>query len=83
MITGVKVAWGLSWRSLIAAELVYGAMGKSGGIGWLISLNRYHLNPNGMTVGLLSIVVVGLLVEHLVMGLVERKTVKKWGMKAH
>ena len=80
VLTGVRAAWGLSWRSLVAAELVYGAMGRSGGIGWLISLNRYHLNPNGMAVGLAAIVLIGLAMEHLIIGSVERKTVKKWGM---
>lgn len=82
VLTGVKAAWGLSWRSLIAAELVYGAMGRSSGIGWLISSNRYHLNPNGMAAGLSAIVIIGLVMEHLVMGSIERRTVKKWGMTA-
>lgn len=81
IITGLKAAWGISWRSLVAAELVYGAMGKSGGLGWLITLNRYNLNPNGMAVGILVIILIGLLVEHLILGLFEKKTVKKWGMK--
>ncbi len=81
LLTGVRSAWGLSWRSLVAAELVYGAMGRSGGIGWLISINRYHLNPNGMVIGLLAIIIIGLLIEHLVFGTIENRTVKKWGMK--
>jgi len=81
ILTGLRSAWGLSWRSLIAAELVYGAMGREAGIGWLISVNRYNLNPNGMAIGLLSIVVLGLAMEHLIMGSVEKVTVKKWGMK--
>ena len=81
ILTGLRSAWGLSWRSLVAGELVYGAMGKSAGIGWLITINRYNLNPNGMAVGLLSIVVLGLLMEHVITGSVEKVTVKKWGMK--
>jgi NitT/TauT family transport system permease protein len=81
IITGLKAAWGISWRSLVAAELVYGAMGRSAGIGWLITINRYHLNPDGMAVGILVIVAIGLAIEHLVVGTVERKTVEKWGMK--
>lgn len=81
IITGLRSAWGLSWRSLIGAELVYGAMGKSAGIGWLISLNRWDLNADGMAVGIASIAVIGLIMEYLIMANVERITVKKWGMK--
>lgn len=81
VLTGVRAAWGLSWRSLIAAELVFGAIGQSGGIGWLISVNRYNLNPNGMIVGIIAIVIIGFLIEHLIMGTIERHTVVLWGMK--
>ena len=81
ILTGLRSAWGVSWRSLVAGELVYGAMGKSAGIGWLITLNRYNLNPNGMAIGLLSIVIIGLLMEHVVVGSIEKRTVEKWGMK--
>lgn len=81
ILTGVKATWGISWRSLVAAELVCGAMGESRGLGWLISINRYNLNPNGMAVGILCITVISLFIEHGVIGLIERKTVKKWGMK--
>lgn len=81
ILTGIRSAWGLSWRSLIAAELVFGAIGESGGIGWLISVNRYNLNPNGMVVGIIAIVIVGMLVEYVVMGTIEKHTIEKWGMK--
>ena len=81
LITGLRSAWGLSWRSLIGAELVYGAMGKSAGIGWIITLNRWNLNADGMAVGISSIAILGLAMEHLIMGSIEKATVKKWGMK--
>jgi len=81
ILTGVRATWGISWRSLVGAELVCGAMGESRGLGWLITLNRYNLNPNGMAVGILCITVIGLLIEHGIIGIIERKTVKKWGMK--
>lgn len=81
ILTGIRAAWGLSWRALIAAELVYGAMGRSGGIGWLISFNRYHLNPNGMMSGLLCISMIGIFMEYILLGTIEKRTIKKWGMK--
>lgn len=81
LIAGIRNAWGLSWRLVIAAELVYGAMGKGTGIGWLISVNRYNFNPNGLAAGILAIVIIGFIVENLIIGSIEKKTVKKWGMK--
>lgn len=81
ILTGVRATWGISWRSLVGAELVCGAMGESRGLGWLISINRYNLNPNGMASGILCITVIGLLIEHGIIGVIEKKTVKKWGMK--
>jgi len=81
ILTGVKATWGISWRSLVGAELVCGAMGESRGLGWLITINRYNLNPNGMAAGILCITVIGLLIEHGIIGVIEKKTVKKWGMK--
>jgi len=82
ILTGVRATWGISWRSLVAAELVCGAMGESRGLGWLISLNRYNLNPNGMAAGILCIMLIGFLIEHGVIGIIEMRTVKRWGMKS-
>ena len=81
ILTGVRATWGISWRSLVGAELVCGAMGESRGLGWLITINRYNLNPNGMFAGILCITAIGLLIEHGIIGLIEKKTVKKWGMR--
>ena len=36
ILTGLKVGWAFAWRTLIAAELVFGASSGSGGIGWYI-----------------------------------------------
>jgi len=80
ILTGFRTAWGSSWRTVVAAELIFGAVGEGGGLGWLIYVNRFHLNPAGMLACLICICIIGIITEQ-VLELTERKTIKKWGMK--
>ena len=34
ILTGLKIGWAFAWRTLIAAELVFGVSQGSGGLGW-------------------------------------------------
>jgi NitT/TauT family transport system permease protein len=79
IITGVKTSWAFGWRTVVAAELVFGVAGSSGGLGWYISNARYYLDTPSMLAGLLTISVLGLLVEAL-FNAVENRTVVRWGM---
>lgn len=79
ILTGIKISWSFGWRTVIAAELVFGASGKQGGLGWMINMERYNLNTAGTFAGLISIIVIGLLVEALFQQ-VESRTIRKWGM---
>ena len=80
ILTGFKSAWGVSWRTVVASELVLGAVGMKGGLGWVIYCQRFNFNPNGMMAALMCISIIGIL---MTAGLnrIEQKTVKKWGMK--
>lgn len=80
ILTGLRVAWGIGWRSVVAAELVFGSVGTAGGLGWLIYVNRFLLNTPGMLAGIMSISIIGILVEHVIFKLIEKHTIKKWGM---
>jgi NitT/TauT family transport system permease protein len=40
ILTGLKIGWAFAWRTLIAAELVFGVSSRSGGLGWFIYENR-------------------------------------------
>jgi len=80
IITGVKAAWAFGWRTVVAAELIFGVAGSAGGLGWYINNARYYLNTSNIFAGLVMISVLGILVEGL-FGFIERRTVIKWGMK--
>src|SRR5690606_38293856 len=43
ILSGLKVGWAFAWRTLIAAELVFGATSSQGGLGWYIYQNRNEL----------------------------------------
>lgn len=81
ILTGLKIGWAFAWRTLIAAELVFGVSARSGGLGWFIFENRNLLEIPAVFAGLLTVIVIGLVVENLVFRTVERRTVLKWGLQ--
>jgi NitT/TauT family transport system permease protein len=78
MISGLRVGWGFGWRTVVAAELVFGATGSGGGIGWFINNSRLFMNITDGFAGILLVVIVGLLTESL-FRLVQYFTTHKWG----
>ena len=79
ILSGLKVAWAFAWRTLIAAELVFGASSGKGGLGWYIFQNRNELYTDKVFAGLLTVIAIGLFVETLGFHTLERLTVRKWG----
>lgn len=82
ILTGLRIAWAFAWRTLIAAELVFGVIGGKGGLGWFIYQKRYYLETPAVFAGLATIVLIGLVVEHGIFRTAEERTVKRWGMSA-
>jgi NitT/TauT family transport system permease protein len=81
ILTGLKIGWAFAWRTLIAAELVFGASGGDGGLGWYIFQHKNQLDIPNVFAGLLTVIIFGLLVENVVFRLIERSTVQRWGMQ--
>jgi NitT/TauT family transport system permease protein len=82
ILTGFKIGWSYSWRTLVAAELIFGAASGNGGLGFFISESKNNLLIPEVFAGLLSVIIIGLLVEAVVFRIIENKTVKKWGMQS-
>jgi NitT/TauT family transport system permease protein len=78
MISGLRVGWGFGWRTVVAAELVFGATGTGGGIGWYINNSRLFMNIADGFAGILLVIIVGLLTESL-FRMVQYFTTHKWG----
>lgn len=81
ILTGLKIGWAFAWRTLIAAELVFGVSSGQGGLGWFIFENRNLLRIPDVFAGLLTVIIIGLFVENVIFQTIERKTIAKWGMK--
>ncbi|RBA25467.1 ABC transporter permease [Herminiimonas fonticola] len=81
ILSGLKIGWAFAWRTLIAAELVFGASSGKGGLGWYIFQNRNELYTDKVFAGLATVILIGLLVENIVFRTLERVTVQRWGMQ--
>ncbi|HAT6805102.1 TPA: ABC transporter permease subunit [Citrobacter freundii] len=81
ILAGLKIGWAFAWRTLIAAELVFGASSGEGGLGWYIFQNRNELFTDRVFAGLLTVITIGLLVEGIVFASLEKITIKRWGMQ--
>jgi NitT/TauT family transport system permease protein len=81
ILAGLKIGWAFAWRTLIAAELVFGVSSGHGGLGWFIYENRNNLETANVFAGLLCVILIGLFVESVVFRTIEHKTVQRWGMQ--
>jgi NitT/TauT family transport system permease protein len=81
ILTGLKIGWAFAWRTLIAAELVFGVSSGKGGLGWYIYENKNMLDIPAVFAGLLTVILIGLVVENLIFRNIEAVTVRRWGMQ--
>lgn len=81
ILTGLKIGWAFAWRTLIAAELVFGVSSGRGGLGWFIFESRNVLDIPSVFAGLLTVICIGLIVENLIFRNLERRTTQRWGMQ--
>jgi NitT/TauT family transport system permease protein len=82
ILAGLKIGWAFAWRTLIAAELVFGVSSGQGGLGWYIFESKNQLNIPEVFAGLLTIILIGLAVENVVFRFIETRTVQRWGMQS-
>lgn len=80
MLSGIKVGWARAWRGLISAEMIFGAA-QSAGIGVFINNSRtVWIDYTAVYAALVLIILVGVVVEYGIFQVIEKNTVKKWGM---
>ncbi|HET6609117.1 MAG TPA: ABC transporter permease [Rhodopila sp.] len=81
ILAGLKIGWAFAWRTLIAAELVFGVASGKGGLGWYIFESKNQLDIPEVFAGLLTIIMIGLIVENVVFRTIENRTIRRWGMQ--
>ena len=81
ILTGMKIGWAFAWRTLIGAELVFGATSGSGGLGWFIFESSQNLETARVFAGLFAVILIGITVENVLFRNVELRTIYRWGMQ--
>ncbi len=79
VLAGLRTAWARAWRALIAAEMVFGAAGYYGGIGWYLFERRVYMDSPGLYAGILLVMLAGVLMDALLFGSLEKYTARRWG----
>ncbi len=77
IVTGLKLAMGGGWRSLVAAEML---SATAYGVGYMIFEARTFLAVEVMFSGIITLAIIGFILERVVFGFIERRTLERWGM---
>lgn len=75
LMAGFKLGMAHSWRTLVAAEMLAAMFA---GVGYMIFAARTYMDVTTMFVGIVTLAIIGMLIEHLVFGTLERATVRRW-----
>lgn len=77
MLSGTRIALGVSWRVLVAAEMV---VGSGQGLGYAIIQSRWTMDYASAFACIAIIALAGLGMERLLLLRLERRTLRRWGM---
>ena len=81
-IAGIKTGWARAFRAVISAEMFFGVIGATGGLGWYLVKKRAFLDTTGIFAGLIVIIAIGIILESFVFNKLEKITIEKWGIKS-
>jgi NitT/TauT family transport system permease protein len=77
-VSGFQQAWGFAWKALLAGELIVGA-GRATGLGQLLAASQQ--NTPTLVAALGVIVLVGVAVDYLVFGQLDRRIRRRRGLR--
>lgn len=77
IMTGIRVGFASSWRSLIVAEMLVLTVGGLGGFIWL---SQWSFSFEKVFAGIIVIAAIGFLMEKFVFGKLEKITLVRWGL---
>jgi len=79
LVSGLKQGWAFAWRSLMAGELLVIIKGKPS-IGSLLQENRAVNDYRGLLAVMIVILVIGIIVDSVVFGRLEKAIRRRWGL---
>ncbi len=80
LVSGLKQGWAFAWRSLMAGELLVIIKGKPS-IGSLLQENRAVNDYRGLLAVMIVILVIGIIVDTVVFGRLEKAIRRRWGLE--
>jgi NitT/TauT family transport system permease protein len=78
-VGGMKQGWAFAWRSLMAGELIV-IVANAQSIGFLLQRDRDLNDATGLISVMILILIIGIIVDSLFFGTLERKIRKRWGL---
>ena len=75
-VAGTKLGWTFAWRSLLAGELLFSAPG----LGFLLTMGRELNDMARVVAAMLVIMILGMTVDRLLFGPLERRLERNWGL---
>ncbi|MCK6533928.1 MAG: ABC transporter permease [Polyangiaceae bacterium] len=75
-ITALRLGWSFAWRALMAGELLFVA----GGLGQVMHVGRELNDMARVMAAMLVIAALGLVFDNVVLGFVEARTRRRWGL---
>jgi NitT/TauT family transport system permease protein len=78
IITGIRLTYGVGWRVIVGAEMISSITG----LGFMIDDARWQLRPDIMVAGMITIALIGWVMENWAFDWLERITLERWGMKS-
>lgn len=79
-LAGIRQGWAFSWRSLMAAEIIAVGGSIGFGLGSLLQQSRELADLAGVLMTIMLILTVGVLIELLLFGPVERRILRRRGL---
>lgn len=78
-VAGMKQGWAFAWRSLLAGELLV-IIASRPSIGFRLQASREFNDAAGLLATMIVILVIGIIVDSLFFGKIERAIRRRWGL---
>jgi NitT/TauT family transport system permease protein len=78
-VSGLKQGWAFAWRSLMAGELLV-ILSNRPSIGVQLQVAREFANARALLASMIVILVIGIVVDAVLFGTVERSLRRRWGL---
>jgi ABC-type nitrate/sulfonate/bicarbonate transport system, permease component len=78
-VAGLKQGWAFAWRSLLAGELLVAFSAKAS-LGYDLNNSRDLLDAQWMLAVMLGILIIGIVMDSLFFGRLDRAVRRRWGL---